>query len=340
MLTKGEYDFGEFCARIATWCTIAFMLGLVAYIFFHYLFYEGPYQSLLVINSEKYKSLSIKLGYGISGDIVISKTYRDGDRDSNSNSGNRKGETGGVIKKKNILIGASLNASTPELLEGLATSLVLNHVLSTAEATIFLQMSDAEIDKALQSGGETFVRVEIMFPRIWTTYKTIEIENSFKGNVQVDLGYFSQIHLENDFIIKARNGDVSITNVKVDRELRIDAPSGQLKAASTAVEGVVRARAGKDVDMRLNTSRNRALDIQVTSDTGLAHLDMPNQFYGHFSVATTSTSPPKLQSPESYTTLQISNGSRMEGFVSWDGAEPPPLPRVEVKGNTASLELR
>ncbi|KAF9911480.1 hypothetical protein BX616_010572, partial [Lobosporangium transversale] len=265
----------------------------------------------------KYPNFVLKLGHGITGDIVITQAKSSSQR--------------------NVLVSSSSYVSTLELSNQLSTSSGLDSAALRAEFKVAFQMSDADIDRALQSGTEAQVKVKVEIPYHRLQYQSIEIDNAYDGKIYVDL---DKTALQGDLIIRSKLGDVLVKNAKVNHELRLDAPHGHLKVSSATVEGVVKARALRDIDMQLSTSWNPSLDVQVTSETGQALLDLPNQFYGHFSVVATSSVRPVMDAPEKFTIFQTSNDHKIEGFVSLNGIEPAPLPRVEIKGSAAMLKLR
>ncbi|KAF9350842.1 hypothetical protein BGX26_011021 [Mortierella sp. AD094] len=192
------------------------------------------------IDPSVFRELTLRLDKGITGNVVVS-TSRD-------------------RKQRDILITASMRASTPTMLQLISHELYLTNGTSRrAESTIFMDMSGSELNQALKRNC-TRVNVDIIFPRHLTEYGIIEIESLYRGNVKVQ---YDREFWSDEFFIRTTNGDVELNDVIVKDELNVEAKSGSISARA-AVKRAVRLTASGRVKLT-STSTSSSLDVSAVS---------------------------------------------------------------------------
>jgi hypothetical protein len=152
----------------------------------------------------------------------------------------------------------SMQASTPEMLSFMTSSLELSPRLGKAESKIFMDMPKRMLDKALNRNC-TKVNVEIIFPRQLSEFHTIEIESSHKGNVRIRM---DEIYLTNKLWVRTKVGNVNIKDTVVENELNVQA-KGKLEA-NVAVKSLVKLEASGDINLDL-ASLSSSLDVNANA---------------------------------------------------------------------------
>ncbi|KAG0012269.1 hypothetical protein BGZ80_000090 [Entomortierella chlamydospora] len=267
-----------------------------------------------VIDPNVFRELSLRLDKGITGDVVVSTSRDPAQRD--------------------ILIKASMRASTPTMLQFISHELHLtNGSYRRAESTIFMNMTESELNQALKRNC-TRVNIDIIFPRYLTEYGIIEINSLYRGNVKVN---YDREFLSDQLFIRSTSGNVALDYVIVRDELNVEARSGSIYAMA-AVKRAVRMTASDTVQL-ISTSTSSSLDVTAVSLRGRAIVTSQRRFYGHFLIWS-SQSRPELIGPSDYLVVTTSDNHTIEGFYTSNGWEPPRLPRLQVKGSSARLELR
>ncbi|KAG0209895.1 hypothetical protein BGX33_005274 [Mortierella sp. NVP41] len=163
----------------------------------------------------------------------------------------------------------------------------------------------------------TNVEVDIIFPRRLFSYDLLQLESHFKGNVQVRLDdRDTATTVIKSLEILAKEGNVGVRDVVVTRAMNIVARSGAVEGKAE-VERVVRVSASKGVDLELE-SRTNTMEVKVNSNrhAQVTMLFARCCFY-----------------------QQKVNNNTLIGFVSYTGYEPGYLPRIDIKGDTARLDL-
>lgn len=154
----------------------------------------------------------------------------------------------------------SMKASTPDMLSYLAKSLQLSSQKGRAESSIFMNMTEPVLKKALQRNC-TRVEVDIVFPRNLTGFRGIEIQSSVRGNVLVRMDDNSLI---NRMVIKTQNGDVEIEDTIVDKELNVRS-GGSIKA-DVKVKSLVDLEASGRINLEL-ASKSPTLFVKAKSSS-------------------------------------------------------------------------
>ncbi|KAF9400508.1 hypothetical protein BGX21_004130 [Mortierella sp. AD011] len=227
-----------------------------------------------VINPNVFRELSLRMDKGITGDVVVSTSRDPAQRD--------------------IIIKGSMRASTPTMLQFISHELHLTNGLSRrAESTIFMDMTESEINQALKRNC-TQVNVDIIFPRYLTEYGIIEINSLYRGDVKVS---YDREFLSDQLFIRSTSGDVELDYVIVRDELNVEARSGSIHATA-AVKRTVRMTASDMVQL-ISTSTSSSLDVTAVSLKGRAIITSLRQFYGHFLIRS-SQSQPELIGPSDY----------------------------------------
>ena len=153
----------------------------------------------------------------------------------------------------------SMQASTPEMLGNMTSSLEVIPRTARAESRIFMNMTNSALKEALRRNC-TRVQVEIVFPYGLREYTSIEIRSSHKGNVRVRM---DDIYLTNKLTITTNKGSVDIRDTTVEQELKVQA-SGSLRA-DVEVENLVNL--GSSGPLRLNlASWSSNLNVNARSN--------------------------------------------------------------------------
>ncbi|KAG0205284.1 hypothetical protein BGX28_003086 [Mortierella sp. GBA30] len=265
------------------------------------------------IDVTKYSGLSFKLDQGISGDIVVSQSR--------------------IRSEKDIQIFMYMKASTPSMLGNMAASLDVEPRNSLARSRVFMNMTNSDLKNALKKNC-TWVDVEIIFPyRLDGGFESLEIYNTFKGNIQIRL---DDVLLREKLILQTTRGDVTVKDVAIVRKVNIVANDGRIDARVTA-DGVVVLKASRDVELELSSRSNR-LDMKVSSTSDDVIVILTRSFYGHISLSSSSERPELMAGCCFYVTR--SDNHTLKGYFSMSGYEPYYLPRIEIDGPAgATLEV-
>ncbi|KAF9112564.1 hypothetical protein BGX27_003155 [Mortierella sp. AM989] len=265
------------------------------------------------IDPNIYNELKVQLDVGITGNIFVTRSKD--------------------IFQQDIIITTTMKASTPRMLKYMTQDLVLKNGTSRAESSIFMNMTNTELKQALKRNC-TLVDVEIAFPRQLSEFGTIEIHSLYRGTIQVVL---DEEFMFDRFLVRAEKGNVNIKDAVVKGELNVMAKEGSIEAIA-AVKKVANLSAKNKLDFQL-ASKSSELDVRAISHTDRASVVLTRRFYGHFSVMTTD-SRPELLAPTAFLMLIKSDNHTLYGYISEDGWEPWCLPRLQIRGSSAKLELQ
>ncbi|KAF9131468.1 hypothetical protein BGW39_001781 [Mortierella sp. 14UC] len=268
----------------------------------------------------EFQEFFFHLDEGMTGDIIVTQS-----RD--------RAETNATI-----LITAQ--GSTSQMLSAISLTTLPNPRTSLLEANLFLNMPASEIRAALNRNC-TRVEVEIAFPRSMVDYELIQLESRYSGHVVVrlqDRATATKTLVERVEVL-AKSGDVSVKDVSVTRALNVVAKKGAVEV-QVETGRIVNIQAAKDVMLELE-SRSSSMDVKVSTSQG-AHVTMKTPFWGHLSLKTKSL----FDRPEFYPSRcpqclypQKVDNNTLKGFMSYSGYEPGYLPRIEMEGYTARLDL-
>ncbi|KAG0041749.1 hypothetical protein BGZ83_001361 [Gryganskiella cystojenkinii] len=266
------------------------------------------------INADLYPELVFHLDRGITGNIAVSRSRNKNDKD--------------------ILILMSMQASTPEMLGNMTSSLELNPRTARAESRIFMNMTQSALEKALRRNC-TRVNVEIVFPADLPEYRSIEINSNHRGDVRVRL---DEIYLTHKLSIKTKRGNVEIRDTIVERGLQVQA-GGSIRADVEA-EDLVEMVADSSLRLKL-ASFSSGLIVKVRSGRDAAvYLSQP--FRGNFLLKSSSHDVrPSVWGPPCCTYIDTSKSDNytLKGYVSNSGWPPGYTPRIEIRGGTARLDI-
>lgn len=151
-----------------------------------------------------------------------------------------------------------MKASTPDMLSLMAKSLQLTPQRGRAESSLFMNMTEPVLKKALQRNC-TRVDVDIVFPRNLTVYRGIDIQSSFRGNVWIKM---DDVYLTDKMAIKTTRGDVQIEDAIVEKELNVR--SGGLIQADVKVKSLVDLEANGRINLEL-ASKSPTLYVKAKS---------------------------------------------------------------------------
>ncbi|KAF9931726.1 hypothetical protein FBU30_009650 [Linnemannia zychae] len=260
-----------------------------------------------------FRDFFFHLDEGISGDIYVSQS-----RDR---------------VESNVTIHISAKGNTHDMLSAISFKTNPNHRGGILETKIHLDMTPSEISAAL-SKNCTRVEVDIIFPRHMIEYNLIQLESRYKGDVRLRLE--NTVNVERVEIL-AKSGSVQVRDVVVTDEMNIVAKRGRVETQSVEIQNAIRVNAKSDVSLEL-ISYTYSMNAKVFTG-GNAQVRLRNQFWGHFSLTTTSDNPPQLVSVQYGYNEQERTNNTLKGFMSYSGYEPGYLPRVDIRGLTARLEF-
>ncbi|KAK3841671.1 MAG: hypothetical protein J3R72DRAFT_491249 [Linnemannia gamsii] len=290
----------------------------------------------LSFNPSDYKNFFFQLDHDIKGDIYVGKSY------NNNNP--------------NITIQVTAHASSTEILQTFA--LDATPQLSLMEAKVYLNMTSAQARKMPLRKGCTLVKVDILFPTNLTRYESLWIHHRERGNVNVKMSRGhpgganriwpptaettvaeeAAVIVIDQLDIQANAGWVTLQDVVVSSELSVVSRLGGING-QVDVEHRVIMDSAKEMTLELSSSRPN-LDLKVTSKE-IARVVMQTQYFGHVSLTTTSNiSAPDVFVPRSRFVKQKKTAHSLIGYVpDSNGDEPGYLPRIEVCGKAAVVEL-
>ncbi|KAF8941285.1 hypothetical protein BGZ47_007444 [Haplosporangium gracile] len=264
-----------------------------------------------------YRELFFHLDEGITGDISVSQS-----RDR---------------IESNVTILITAQGSTPEMLSAISLKTIPSPRSSFLEANIFLSMKSSSEIRAALARNCTRVEVDIIFPRRLLDYDLIQLESNYAGNVIVAMDPKGAASLER-LEISTKSGSVLVKDLVVTEAINVVTKDEGEVEAQVDVAKVIRIQAKNDVSLALKSWTN-ALDLKVDTSSE-AHVTMKTPFYGHFWLKTTSyfSSPEFFAASCCYYERKRDNNT-MIGYMSYNGYEPAYLPRIDVKGYTARLDL-
>ncbi|KAG0307909.1 hypothetical protein BGZ98_009475 [Dissophora globulifera] len=204
------------------------------------------------LNPQQYSRLTVKLDYGISGDVVISQSEN--------------------FFEKNILIYGSMKASTLPLFDCMSHTLIRDSYASTAKHFIFADMPYPELEEALKKYAMR-VTLSVVIPRHLDNYAAIEILSSFQGDVRVAL---NDGRLTEGLTVKANQGNVILEGLNVLGPLKVEARHGKVQA-KVGAERIVKMSASGPLELEI-TSTGEGLDLDVVSFYEQASLILVNTF--------------------------------------------------------------
>ncbi|KAF9366324.1 hypothetical protein BGX34_004249 [Mortierella sp. NVP85] len=262
------------------------------------------------IDSSKFTRLYYLLEKGVYGDVAVFQSQNP--------------------RENNILVSGSIQTSKPEILKHVSTYLDIDSVPGRAQAGISVEMTPRELDKILKRECVR-TKVNIVLPRNIKKFGDIMIDSGYRGDVEVDIG---QLRLD-ALAVLIEKGDADV-KASVDGRIEIQSRTGKVKAKVQAEKSVV-VTAERDVELELTTEsldlHARAVSIRSSAKTVLTQ-----PFYGHFELSS-SFWKPELRGSKRYLKVTHSDNHTMEGYFSSSWREPWYLPRIEVKGTGARLEV-
>ncbi|KAG0247990.1 hypothetical protein BG011_000658 [Mortierella polycephala] len=266
------------------------------------------------IDPSQYTNLFFHLDRGITGDVIITQS-----RDR---------------AEQNIQILVTTKASTAEMLQHIASSFDFEPRSLRAESKFFMDMESSDLKRAL-SKNCTWIEVDVILPYRLGSIDSLEIQSTFKGGVQIRM---DQVSITDKLIVKAKEGDVTLKDTKIGKELNLVADGGRVEARGVTIDKVVRINARREVDLELD-SKSSSLDVKVSS-AEYAQVVLMRSYWGHIALKS-YFDPPELVTRQCCFYTRKSNDRSLEGYFSITGFEPWGLPKVEIKGDySARLEVR
>ncbi|KAF9924277.1 hypothetical protein BGZ67_009439, partial [Mortierella alpina] len=154
-----------------------------------------------------------------------------------------------------------MKASTSLMLESMAASVDLDPYSSVATSRVFMNMTDPVLKKALARNC-TWVGVRIIFPsKLDSGFESLEIDSSRKGSVLVRL---DNLELKEKLVIHALEGNITVRNVRVGQEVRIETKRGDIETHRLWADERVVAKAAGSVVMDMGAT-SQYLDLEVIS---------------------------------------------------------------------------
>ncbi|KAF9186612.1 hypothetical protein BGZ51_001867 [Haplosporangium sp. Z 767] len=267
------------------------------------------------IDPSQYTNLFFHLDRGITGDVIVTQS-----RDR---------------VEQNIQIFVTTKASTAEMLQHISSSLDFKPRTFRAESKFFMDMESSDLKRAL-SKNCTWVEIDVILPYRLGSIDSLEIQSTFKGGVQIRM---DEASITDKLIVKAKEGDVSLKETRIGKELNLVADGGKVEARRIAIDKVVRINARREVDLELD-SRSSSLDVKVSSASEYAQVLLMQPYWGHIALKS-YWGPSELFTRQCCFYTQKSDEHHLEGYFSIIGFEPWGLPKVEIKGSdSARLEVR
>ncbi|KAG0369589.1 hypothetical protein BGX24_002353 [Mortierella sp. AD032] len=259
----------------------------------------------LSFNPSDYKNFFFQLDHDIKGDIFVGKSY-------NNNS-------------PNITIQVTAHASSTEILQTFA--LEATPQLSLMEAKVYLNMTSAQARKMPLRKGCTLVKVDILLPTNLTRYESLWIHHRERGNVNVKMSRGHPGGANRIWPPTAETTEAEEAAVLVIDQLDIQANAGWVTLQDVVVssELSVVSRLGGingqvDVEHRVIMDSAKEMTLELSSSS--PNLDL------------------KVTSKERARVVMKKTAHSLIGYVpDSNGDEPGYLPRIEVRGKAAVVEL-